>query len=189
MNSHDENLALFVMLGRSAERLIQENPDTVPPDSLTISDTLDLAIGLPASVRRASRAAFVYKLFFVFENYLRELVIDVLAEKYPTDWWDRVEPNVKKDVADLEAKEETKQWMALGSRDKLSLTTFSQILLIIEHCWKDGFDAVIRDKQLIQEARMVAHLRNAICHMTDIPEEEVERTKQVLRDWFRAVPF
>lgn len=189
MRPQDESLALFVMLGRTAERLIQENPETAPAESLRISDTLDLATGLPASMKRASRAALVYRLFFVFENYLRELVVDVLAERYPTDWWDRVEPNVTKEVTELEAKEETKQWMALGSRDKLSLTTYPQILLIIEHCWKDGFDTVIRDKQLIHEARMVGHLRNAICHMTDIPDEEVERVKQVLRDWFRAVPF
>ncbi|HKV48791.1 MAG TPA: Swt1 family HEPN domain-containing protein [Candidatus Acidoferrales bacterium] len=177
------------MLGRTADQLIQEHPDTVPPDSLAISDTLDLATGLPASVRKANRAALVYKLFFVFENYLRDLILDVLAEKYPTDWWDRIEPNVKREVGELEAKEETKQWMALGSRDKLSLTTYPQILLIIEYCWKHGFDAIVRDKQLIHEARMVGHLRNAICHMTDVPDEEVERVKQLLRDWFRAVPF
>jgi Swt1-like HEPN len=189
MNSRDGRLALFVMLGRSAEQLIQENPSTVPPESLRVSDTVDLAIGLPTSVRRANRAALVYKLFFVFETYLRELVVDVLAGKYPNDWWDKVEPNVKRDVADLEAKEETKQWMALGSRDKLSLTTYPQILLIIEYCWKEGFDAIVRDKNLIQEARMVGHLRNAICHMSDVPDEEIERVKQLLRDWFRAVPF
>lgn len=189
MSALDDRLALFIALGRSIETLIQEHPDTAPPESLPISDTTDLAIALPASTRRANRAALVYKLFFVFENYLRELVVDVLAEKYPTDWWDKVEPNVRKDVADLAAKEETKQWMALGSRDKLSLTTYPQLLLIIEHSWKDGFDGILRDKHLLQEARMVGHLRNAICHMTDVPGEEVERVKQVLRDWFRAAPF
>jgi Swt1-like HEPN len=185
----DGRLALFVMLGRSAQQLIQEQPETASPESLTISDSVDLAVGLPASVKQSNRAAFVYKLFFVFENYLRELVVDVLSEASPTNWWDMVEPNVKREVAELEQKEETKQWMALGSRDKLSLTTYPQILLIIDHCWKDGFDTVIRDKQLIQEARLVSHLRNAICHMTDVPDEEVERVKQLLRDWFRAVPF
>ena len=75
MSERDGKLALFVMLGRTVEQLIQENPETVPPESLSISETVDLAVGSPTEVRKAIRAAFAYKLFFVFENYLRELVL------------------------------------------------------------------------------------------------------------------
>lgn len=85
----------------------------------------------------------------------------------------------------LSKTEETKKWMALETRDKLSLT--NQLLQIINDCWKDRFDSIVRDKGLIQEARLIAHLRNAARHMTDVPEEEVDRVKQVLRDWFRIV--
>jgi hypothetical protein len=189
MNGRDGNLALFVMLGRTVDQLIQENPQTVPEESLSISETLDLAVASPIEVRRAIRAGFVYKLFFFFENYLRELVTAVMAEKYQAAWWDRVEPNVKKDVAELQEKEDTKQWMALQPRDQLALVTYPQLLLIIEHCWKEVFEPVVRDKQLISEARRIGHLRNAICHMTDIPDEELDRVKQLMRDWFRMVPF
>lgn len=189
MSERDGRLALFVMLGRTAEQLIQENPETVPPESLSISETLDLAVGSPAEVRKAIRAAFVYKLFFVFENYLRELVLSVLSEKYKSEWWDKVDEPTKKDVAELKEKEDTKQWMALEPRDQLALVTYPQLLAIIEFCWKDIFEPVVRDKQLISEARRVGHLRNAICHMTDIPDEEVNRVKQLLRDWFRVVPL
>jgi Swt1-like HEPN len=189
VSAPDERLALFVMLGRTVEQLIQENPATVPPESLNISETVNLAVGSPAEVRIAIRAASVYKLFFVFENYLRELVMSVLTEKYQSQWWDKVEPNVQKDVKELQEKEETKLWMALQPRDQLALVTYPQLLVIMEHCWKDVFEPVVRDKQLISEARRIGHLRNAICHMTDIPDEEVERVKQLLRDWFRVVPF
>ncbi len=48
-------------------------------------------------------------------------------------------------------------------------------------------DDIVRDKGLVQEARLIAHLRNIICHMTEIPEEEVERIRQTIRDWFRVV--
>ena len=189
MSNRDGRLALFVMLGRTVEQLIQANPQTVPPESLSISDTLDLAVGAPAEVRKAIRAAFVYKLFFVYENYLRELVMAVLTEKYQADWWEKVDPNTKKGVLELQEKEETKQWMALEPRDLLALVTYPQLLVIVEHCWNDVFEPVVRDKQLILEARRIGHLRNAICHMTDIPDEEVDRVKQLLRDWFRVVPF
>jgi len=78
--------------------------------------------------------------------------------------------------------------MALEPRTPLSLVTYPQLLVIMEFCWKDVFEPIVRDKQLISEARRVGHLRNAICHMTAIPEEEVNRVKQLLRDWFRVVP-
>jgi hypothetical protein len=189
VSERDEKLALFVMLGRTVEQLIQENPETVPPESLSISETVDLAVGSPVEVRKAMRAAFVYKLFFVFENYLRELVLSVLTERYKAEWWDKVDEGTKNYVTELKEKEETKQWMALEPRDQLALVTYPQLLVVMEFCWKDVFEPVVRDKQLLSEARRVGHLRNAICHMTDIPDEEVDRVKQLLRDWFRVVPF
>ena len=79
--------------------------------------------------------------------------------------------------------------MSLQARDQLSLVPYPQLLVIMEYCWKDVFEPVVRDKQLISEARRIGHLRNAICHMTGIPDEEVERVKRLLRDWFRVVPF
>jgi hypothetical protein len=65
--------------------------------------------------------------------------------------------------------------------------TYPQVLRVIDHCWKSDFEDLIRDKALIQEARMAGHLRNAICHMSSIPGEEVARVRQVMRDWFRRI--
>jgi hypothetical protein len=183
----DTKLALFLMLGQSAEKLVQHHPGTAPKEALPISPTYDLALVLPEEVRGATRAAQVYRLFFVFENFLRDFVLSVLSEDDKENWWNRVPKNVQGDVDELEKKDETKAWMALGSRDKLSLTTYPQLLHIIDQCWNLGFEAALRDKSLIHEARHIAHIRNAICHMTDVPEEEVERVKQVMRDWFRVV--
>jgi hypothetical protein len=53
--------------------------------------------------------------------------------------------------------------------------------------WNDVFKAIVRDKFLIQEGRSISHLRNTLCHMSGISDEEVERVKQVMRDWFRVV--
>src|SRR5258707_3935097 len=133
MTNHDDKLALFMMLGRTVERLVQQDPNIVPPESLVLSDTVDLALSLPTEVRQSSRAALVYKLFFVFENFLRDLVLDVLSDKAGTNWWTLVPPDVQKEVEDLERVDETKQWMALASRDKLSLTTYPQLLRIVEN--------------------------------------------------------
>jgi hypothetical protein len=183
----DKTFALYVMLGQTAERTVDSIPEIVPPDGMLISPTFDVALSLPEEVKKATRAAAVYKLFFVFENFLRSFVLSVLSETDPENWWTKVPTDVREDVEKLEATEDAKAWMALGTRDKLSLTTYNQLIAIMDGCWKSGFEPLVRDKYLLQEARHIAHIRNAACHMTEIPEEEAARVRQVLRDWFRVV--
>jgi hypothetical protein len=183
----DSQAALFVMLGQTAEKAVEKLEELVPGKRLLLSATYDVAPLLPKIVRRATDAAEAYRLFFTFENFLRDFVVDVLSKDAATTWWDKVPKDVQDDVARLEEAEEMKAWMALGSRDKSALMTFPQLLRVIEHTWKEGFDEIVRDKGLVQEARLVTHLRNTICHMTEIPTEEVDRIRQTMRDWFRVV--
>ena len=95
--------------------------------------------------------------------------------------------DVQDEVKRLEETEEVKGWMALGSRDKSALLTFPQLIRVMEAAWKSGFDEVIRDKGLLQESRLLGHLRNTICHMSTISDEETDRVRQTMRDWFRVV--
>jgi len=183
----DSRTALFVMLGQTAARSVASIDDLVPKESLLLSPSYDLASLLPEKVRRATEAAESYRLFFVFENFLRDFVVEVLSRDPAQSWWDKVPKDVQTDVAGLEETEETKSWMALGSRDKSALLTYPQLLRVMEQAWKEGFDEIVRDKSLVQEARLIAHLRNTICHMTPIPTEEAERIRQTMRDWFRVV--
>lgn len=183
----DAKAALFVMLGQAAERTVANLNSVAPPEPLLLSNTYDLASLMPDEVKKALRAAESYKLFFVFEGYLRGFVMEVLSADPAVSWWERIPKDVQDEVSKLEETEEAKSWMALGSRDKSALLTYPQLLRIIEHAWNDSFSDLVRDKALIQEARLIGHLRNAICHMTPIPDEETERVKQTIRDWFRVV--
>lgn len=184
----DDRLALFLLLGQSAERTIAKEPTTASGEPLILAPGYDIAPAIPEEAKRASRGATAYRLFFVFENYLRELVVEVLTKAATgSNWWDLVPLDVKNDVERLEATEETKAWMALGSRDKSALMTYPQLLRVVDHCWDKGFSDLLRDKALITEGRLITHLRNTVAHMTDIPEEELDRIKQIMRDWFRVM--
>ncbi len=184
---NEQRLALFLMLGQGAARQIDVTPGVAPPMSLNISPSYDLATLLPDSVRQACDAAEAYKLFFVFETYLRELLVEVLSKDGKEEWWDKLPKDVQDEVNKLAETEEIKSWMALGSRDKSALMTYPQLLRTIEHCWKDYFEDLIRDRMLVSQARLIGHLRNTICHMSTVPEEEMERIRQIMRDWFRKV--
>ncbi len=183
----DGKSALFIMLGQAATRAIHRLEDVVPSDSLYLSASYDLAPLVPDTVRRSSDAASAYRLFFVFESYLRELIVEVLSVDGKESWWDKVPSDIQGEVAKLEETEEMKGWMALGSRDKSALMTLPQLLRVIDVNWKGAFDEVVRDKSLVQEARLIGHLRNTICHMSPISDEELARVRQTMRDWFRVV--
>ena len=186
--SVDSTLSLFVMLGQTAEKTIAKIDDVVPKDSLLISPEIDLALLAPGTVRRAVDAAEPYKLVFFFESYLRDLIVEVLSkEGTVANWYDKVPGDVQKEVARVEETEEIKSWMSLGSRDKSALMTLPQLLKVIEENWKEDFEELVRDRGLIQEARLLIHLRNTICHMSAISPEEITRIKTTMRDWFRVV--
>jgi hypothetical protein len=101
-----------------------------------LSPSYDLAPIVPEKVRRAVEAAEIYKLFFVFESYLREFIVEVLSKEGADTLWEKVPPDLQAEVTRLEETEEVKGWMALGSRDKSALMTLPQLLKVIEHNWK-----------------------------------------------------
>jgi hypothetical protein len=184
----DEKLALFLMLGQTASRSVRSLPGLVPQEALRLSDSIDLAETTPEEVHLAIATSEPYRLFFVFERYLQRFVVATLSNDGKEDWWSKLPPDVQQEVEKLADTEESKSWMSLGSRDKSALMTYPQLLKVIEHRWKDSFEDLLRDRSLIHEARWIGHLRNAVCHMSPIPEEELERIRQVLRDWFRVLP-
>jgi hypothetical protein len=183
----DSRLALFLMLGQTAERAKRGLLDVAPPEPLSVSTSLDLSELIPSDVRRANSAANAYRLIFVFENYLRDIIRKVLQEAGADCWVKLVPKDVQDEVASVKASDENKSWMALENRDDYSLLTYPQILRIIDTCWKEQFQELLRDKQLVQQARVIGHLRNTICHMSPITDEELERIRQTMRDWFRIV--
>lgn len=183
----DSKLALFLMLGQTATKAITEHPEVADSRPLMLSASHDLSSTVPDTVRQATSASEGYRLFFIFETYLRDLIVRVLSKDGTEDWWDKIPIDVQREITENAETEEMKGWMALGSRDNSALMTYPQMLRVVEENWKAHFVDLLRDKALIQEARHIAHLRNTICHMSTISSEEMERTKQVMRDWFRIV--
>jgi hypothetical protein len=184
---HDSQLALFILLGQTATKTLGQIPEVALAEPLLISETYDLSETIPDAVREANSASVPFRLFYIFENYLRQFVLEVLSNSGQETWWEKLPKDVQDEIEKTEDNEQVKVWMALGSRDKSALMTYPQLLRAMDHCWKSDFEEVVRDKALIQEARHIAHLRNTICHMSNISPEEGDRVRQVMRDWFRIV--
>lgn len=180
-------LPLFIMMGQSAEKSLTQIDYVVPNERIKLDDQYNLGNLMPLVVKEALHASEAYKLFFVFESYLRTFILSVLSEGNTSNWWEKIPSDIKRQVEDLEKTEEAKTWMAIGSRDRSALMTYPQLLKIIDDLWASHFSSIIRDKVLLQQARTISHLRNNICHMSDISDEEISRIKQTMKDWFRMV--
>src|SRR5208337_1958425 len=120
--------------------------------------------------REAIDVSETFRLFYVFENYLRDFILNVLSEADKENWWNTVPKDVRDKVAEYESTEEAKRWMNLNPRGKLALTTLPQLLRIVEedNNWKNHFQALIRDKALITQTRLIGHTRNTVCHMSPV---------------------
>lgn len=185
----NERLALFLMVGQTAQRSIRNLPNTVPLTRLMISGTFNIAEVLPDETREAIDVADTFKLFYVLENYLRDFILNVLSEADKDNWWNAIPKDVQNKVAEYESTEEAKRWMNLNTRGKLALTTLPQLLRIIDedNNWKTHFEPLVRDKSLISQTRLIVHTRNTVCHMSPVTVEEHERVQQIIRDWFRVI--
>src|SRR5882757_8539062 len=107
--SVDSTASLFVMLGQTADKTIAKIEEVVPKDSLLIAKDIDLALLAPDRVRKAVEASDAYKLFFFFEAYLRELIVEALSEEgIVANWYDKVPKDVQDEITKLEATEEMK---------------------------------------------------------------------------------
>ncbi|MCU1326040.1 MAG: hypothetical protein JWN34_1410 [Bryobacterales bacterium] len=154
-----------------------------------LSESFDLSEVLPDETREAVSASETFKLFFVFENYLRDFVLTVLSDVDKDNWWDLIPQHLRDEVKKIEETEGKKKWMNVDARGKLALLTLPQLVLIMEDnaLWKAHFEQQVLDKQLLQHTRFIVHTRNTVCHMSTVTVEEHERVKQVMRDWFRVV--
>jgi hypothetical protein len=185
----NDRLALFLMVGQTAQRSIRSLPNTVPRTRLMISNTFNLSEVLPEETHEAIDVSETFKLFYILENYLRDFILTVLSETDKDNWWNAVPKDVQDKVAESENTEDSKRWMNINPRGKLALTTLPQLLRIIEDSnnWKAHFESLVRDKALINQTRLIVHTRNTVCHMSPVSNEEHERVQQVIRDWFRVV--
>jgi Swt1-like HEPN len=149
----------------------------------------DLFAAVSASVRGASvQMQRCYRLLFVFENLVREFIMDRLYESDGADWFDkRATAAMKKKYEDRKKAEESNQWHTGRNTGAIYYLDFGDLgLLIINHCadFKDLLPSQAWLQSRIQEAERT---RNVIAHTNTLTPEETDRLEMYLRDWVRQV--
>ncbi|MHC1660350.1 MULTISPECIES: Swt1 family HEPN domain-containing protein [Stenotrophomonas] len=188
---NDHTIELFVLKcaviqsGLNADNIALD-PDLAPLDS---DERLEPFIRqFDASNRRnAAKMSRYYELFYLLENDIRRLIVDTMESAHGSDWWST---HVSQGVAD-EAKKNQKREADAGvssrSEDNIDYITFGQLGEIIRDNWGD-FAGMLSNQSAVNRALSGLNmLRGTIAHCGVLAEDEVDRLKLAIRDWFRVL--
>lgn len=141
------------------------------------------------SVRReAAEMSENYEVFYCLEQAIRKLITETLEEAEGADWWNsaRIPADIKADVASL-AKRERDNGVTPRSDNMIDYTTFGQLSGMITSNW-DLFEPTLKSKRGVE--RVMANLnliRGPIAHCCPMQEDEEDRLKLAVKDWFRMI--
>ncbi|HEX5461427.1 MAG TPA: Swt1 family HEPN domain-containing protein [Steroidobacteraceae bacterium] len=129
-----------------------------------------------------------YEVFYCLEQAIRKLIVETLEDGAGPNWWDsaRVASDIKNAVAGLVQKERD-NGVTQRSDDMIDYTTFGQLSVIITSNW-DLFEPILKSKRAVE--RVMANLnllRGPIAHCCPMQEDEVDRLRLAVKDWFRMI--
>ena len=141
------------------------------------------------SVRlEAAKMSENYEVFYCIEQAIRKLIVETLEDAEGIDWWSstRIAPDIKSDVASLVRKERD-NGVTPRSDNMIDYTTFGQLSGIITSNW-DLFEPTLKNKRGVD--RVMANLnllRGPIAHCCPMQEDEIDRLRLAVKDWFRMI--
>jgi hypothetical protein len=136
---------------------------------------------------RARQMAEYYKLFYMLENDIRRIISEVLETNHGTKWWDSCVDQPIKDEVEKNKKREADAGISLRSDSPLDYTTFGQLGEIIKKNWSDVAGMLSNQSALSRVSFQLNMLRGAIAHCGFLADDEVDRLKLTIKDWFRLL--
>lgn len=136
----------------------------------------------------ASEMSRQYELFYCLEKSIRKLISEVLHEASGATWWDsgRIPKNIVEEVRGR-AQRETDSGMTTRSDEAIDYTTFGELSVIITTNW-GIFGAIFSSRRAVEKIMNSLNLlRGPIAHCCPISEDEIDRLRLAVKDWFRII--
>lgn len=129
-----------------------------------------------------------YEAFYCLEQAIRKLIAETLDDAEGTTWWSsgRVPSEITAAAAALVQKERD-NGISPRSDNLLDYTTFGQLSVIITNNW-DLFEPILTTKRAVERVMASLNLlRGPIAHCCPIAEDEIDRLRLAVKDWFRML--
>ncbi len=140
-----------------------------------------------ANRKNAAQMSRYYEIFYLLENDKRRLIVETMEAAHSVKWWDsRVPPSVLEEVR-KNREREAQAGVSVRSEDDIDYTTFGQLGDIIRANWSD-FAGMLSNQSAVSRVMAALNtLRGTIAHCGLLAEDEVDRLKLAIRDWFRVL--
>jgi hypothetical protein len=157
--------------------------EPAPPDDEISLDDFSMSIRM-----QAVKMAALYQAFFCFENSVRELVEQRLAENLGEDWWIQgTTAPIRKKVEDRKAKEAANRFHSPRGDTNIAYADFGDLSLMITNNWT-LFEDLFPDQDWVRTRLSDLELsRNVIAHNGVLSGREITRITLYLKDWVMQV--
>lgn len=113
---------------------------------------------------------------------------ETLHDAAGADWWDsgKVPQDIHREVG-LRCQREIESGMTQRSDELIDYTTFGELSTIISPNW-DLFKTVLTNQRAVTRVMNNLNvLRGPIAHCCPMSEDEIERLKLSVKNWFRLI--
>lgn len=140
-----------------------------------------------ANRKNAAHMSRYYEIFYLLENDIRRLIVETMEAAHGTAWWDtRVPTGVLEEVR-KNRQREAQAAVSIRSEDDIDYTTFGQLGDIIRENWSDFAGMLSNQSAVSRVLASLNMLRGTIAHCGVLADDEVDRLKLAIRDWFRVL--
>lgn len=137
--------------------------------------------------QNAARMARYYQIFYMLENDIRRLISETMEAAHGADWWDTHVPQCAKEEAKKNRQREEQAGVSTRSEEEIDYITFGQLSDIIRENWPDFAGMLSNQSAVGRVLSALNMLRGTIAHCGVLAEDEVDRLKLAIRDWFRVL--
>lgn len=143
----------------------------------------------PSIRQNAERMAEFYKIFYILENDIRNLVEETLTDVIGEAWWDAAVPPAVKDSVKRNMERESDEGLIARSDREIDYTNFGELGEVIKANW-NAFAGIFANTTINGVQRVIKKLnlaRGPIAHCNLLTEDEVVRLKLTVRDWYKLM--
>lgn len=193
MASHRKEVRDFMFRGlmfESEAAIFQSAGIQIGASTTADAESLMMESLAPFSIQARNRAlemARLYAVLHCFENEIRTLVTETLAEKDGPNWWDKIQPKVKSLAESRQRTAVKDSWLEGDKTSLITFVEFGDLAKIIEDKWA-YFESLIPSQHWLK-TRMdeLEKARNFIAHNRMLLPSEFQRIYMYISDWNRVI--